>query len=69
MTGVVTWGPLSVSVAADFMFYDSGVFDGCDYGGNIDIDHAVMMTGYGTDAATGKKFWNIRNSWGGSWGE
>lgn len=50
------------------MFYDSGIFDGCDYDGNIDLDHAVMMTGYGVDNR-GRKFWMIRNSWGGSWGE
>ena len=33
------------------------------------LDHAVLMVGYGTDSASGKLFYKIKNSWGGSWGE
>ncbi len=69
-TALVNIGPLSISVAAEpWMMYDSGVFTGCGYSGNIDMDHAVLLTGYGSDSRSGKKFWNVRNSWGGTWGE
>lgn len=70
MTALVNNGPLSVSVAAEaFQFYHDGVFSHCSYERNIDLDHAVLLTGYGTDKRSGKKFWTIRNSWGGMWGE
>ena len=32
------------------------------------MDHAVLLTGWGSDS-NGKKYWNVRNSWGGRWGE
>merc|ERR1712203_262503 len=62
-------GPLSVAVAASpWSFYGGGVFDGCDYDKNIEINHAVQLVGYGTDASEGD-YWIIRNSWGPNWGE
>ena len=33
------------------------------------INHAVILVGYGTDLATQKDYWLVRNSWGASWGE
>ena len=41
--------------------YESGVFDGCDIT-NVDLDHAVVVVGYGTDP-TGGDYWIVRNSW------
>merc|ERR1712080_581551 len=62
-------GPLSTSVAASaWMWYSSGVFDGCDYNSNLVVNHAVMLVGYGTDPTEGD-YWLIKNSWGENWGE
>merc|ERR1712137_1132811 len=69
MNHLATNGPLSASVAAsDWSSYHGGVFDGCDYNGNMVVNHAVTLIGYGTDPAEGD-FWLVKNSWGTSWGE
>jgi hypothetical protein len=60
--------PVSVAVEADtsvFQFYKSGVLDNAGCGTNL--DHGITLTGYGTDG--GKNYWNVKNSWGTSWGE
>lgn len=46
--------------------YSSGIFDGCNQE-NPDIDHAVVLVGYGSD--NGRDYWTVRNSWSPSWGE
>jgi cathepsin L len=61
-------GPVSVLVEADqsvFQFYHSGVVDSPSCGQQI--DHAILATGYGT--LSGKNYWNVKNSWGASWGD
>jgi C1A family cysteine protease len=61
-------GPVSVLVEADtsaFQFYHSGVLDSPSCGHQI--DHAILATGYGT--LSGKNYWNVKNSWGASWGD
>lgn len=67
MTAVATKGPIAISIAAGgfaFQFYGGGVLKNCN---DYDMDHAVQLVGYGTDA--GDDYWLVRNSWGGSWGE
>jgi C1A family cysteine protease len=62
-------GVLSIAIEADtqvFQFYSSGVFDDDSCGTNL--DHAVVLVGYGTDN-NNKDYWILRNSWGQSWGE
>lgn len=59
-----------VAVAVDaevWQFYESGVFNSIYCG--ITLDHGVAITGYGHDDKLGLDYWNVRNSWGGKWGE
>ncbi len=66
---VATLGPIAVSVdASTWHSYSSGIFNGCDQE-NPDINHAVVLVGYGTDQLTGLDYWLVRNSWSASWGE
>lgn len=63
---VVEQGPVAVSVAASHWFsYKAGIFSGCPK--DVVVDHAVTLYGIGQDGE--RKYWLIRNSWGGSWGE
>lgn len=68
LQAVANYGPIAVSVdASRWALYESGVFDGCNQT-NPDIDHAVLLVGYGTDEKYGD-YWLIRNSWSPQWGE
>jgi cathepsin L len=67
MYAVATKGPIAVSVdASTWSSYKSGIFNGCNQS-NPDINHAVVLVGYGEDS--GQKYWLVRNSWSASWGE
>jgi len=62
--------PISIAIEADqacFQFYRSGVLDDKSCGTNL--DHGVLLAGYDTDAASGKDYWLVKNSWGASWGD
>lgn len=69
------YGPASISVTAsdaDFYYYSSGVYNdpGCS---TTDLDHIVVLTGYGVDknidTPIGLSYWTIKNSWSTHWGE
>lgn len=67
MNAIATVGPVAVSVdASSWSPYSGGIYNGCNQA-NPDIDHAVVLMGYGEE--NGQKFWLIRNSWSASWGE
>lgn len=63
-------GPISCGIAVTddlYLNYTGGVY--YDTTNNTEIDHDISVVGYGVDAATGWKYWLIRNSWGTYWGE
>jgi C1A family cysteine protease len=63
--------PVSIAIEADkraFQSYKSGVLSATS-GCGTQLDHGVLLVGYGTDRATGKDYWKVKNSWGSSWGE
>jgi len=68
---LTTKGPVAVAfqVAGDFQSYHSGVYDStrCK-SGPMDVNHAVLAVGYGTDTKSTKQYWTIKNSWGTSFG-
>jgi len=63
------YGPISIALTVcnnAYQFYKTGVMS---FDCGAAVNHAVLLTGYDVDKATGKTFWKIRNSWGGTWGE
>lgn len=70
-TAVAVYGPISavIDVTRDgFRSYKSGVYRdrGCS---STDVNHAVLVVGYGTDDGGGGDYWIVKNSWGAGWGD
>lgn len=69
---IVAQQPVSVAIQADsfeFQFYSSGVFTGyCGNPSHFNLDHGVLVVGYGIDNITGLDYWLVKNSWG-LWGD
>jgi cathepsin L len=71
MNAIAKVGPVVISVAAaEWHLYQRGVFRrNFTHARDSDIDHAVVLMGYGTDIETGEDYWLVRNSWSPLWGE
>jgi len=70
LKSAVSKQPVSIAIEADrsaFQLYKSGVLDSTSCGTNL--DHGVLVVGYGTDGASAKDYWKVKNSWGKTWGE
>ena len=68
LKGAVSKQPVSIAIEADtryFQSYSGGILDSTACG--TKLDHAVEIVAYGTE--NGIDYWNVRNSWGSSWGE
>lgn len=53
--------PVAVGICASpaMQFYSGGVIDTCCN----DLNHGVLVVGYGSDPATNSDYWLVKNSW------
>ena len=73
---LATVGPVSIAIDVTeekFMLYKDGVFvDPTCNNGKDDLNHGVLVVGYGTDSSNDGEshdYWVVKNSWGTTWGE
>lgn len=67
---VVSQQPVSVAIQANlksFQLYSQGVYSDPECGNQL--DHGVLIVGYGYDVFHQMDYWIIKNSWGEEWGE
>jgi len=78
MENVVQINPVSTSVQATTTWYDyaGGVLDDpqcCDAAYDSEcvynLNHAILVVGYGYDDYSGEYYWLIKNSWADWWGD
>jgi len=71
LMAAISQQPVAVAVEADtpeFQLYSSGVLDSEACG--VDLDHAVLAVGYGTEGFYNKTdYFLVKNSWGEDWGD
>ena len=71
LMAAVAQQPVSVAIEADkscFQHYAGGVLTAKACACGTQLDHGVLIVGYGTDP-TGGDYWIVKNSWGETWGE
>ncbi len=64
-------GPTSAAIDSShqsFQFYASGIYSepSCS---STQLDHAVLVVGWGVNSTTNEEYWIAKNCWGTSWGE
>eukprot|EP01084_Bolivina_argentea_P096524 173519_1 len=70
LESAVSSGCTSVAVDADstvFEYYSSGILNSTTCKAD-NLDHEVLVVGYGNDTLSSMQYWKVKNSWGIDWG-